>query len=359
MAEPKILTHCIYCTRPPDGEEHWLPRSLGAFKGNSLLKGRLCKECNTRLGRTIDQEFIRTGHTGLMRQLLGVAGRSGQSSANVFEYRATQLEKPIEADSASIVPGQLVPIQAVGRNPDGTLKAVQQRTLTIATTKGERLLVFPRGWAATQLRDAAAARGLLGGKVIRAHVAPPETATEFVAASLDAIQEVFGSGPIDVYQTSLDAPMSETEYWRVRFNLSREYLRAIVKLAFHYLLWTCPSIGGDESEFEGVRGFVSEGDGDESQFLQRHDCLVDRTGVKEGADRDCHMFVAYANDCELVVTLHLFSQPVGPQFPSFAARLGARPQTMRAGWLRGHIADYSVNVPGHAGELRELTGQSG
>lgn len=86
---------------------------------------------------------------------------------------------------------------------------------------------------------------------------------------------------------------------------------------------------------------------------------MDRTRVKEGADRDCHMFVAYANDCELVVTRHFFSQPVGPEFPSFAARLGARPQTMRAGWLRGHIADYSVNIPGHAGELRELTGQSG
>src|SRR5687768_6732146 len=103
MGDAKILTQCIYCTRPPDGEEHWLPRSLGAFKGNSLLKGRLCKDCNIRLGRTIDQEFIRTGHTGLTRQILGIVGRSGQPPANVFEYRASQLEKPIEAESASIV----------------------------------------------------------------------------------------------------------------------------------------------------------------------------------------------------------------------------------------------------------------
>ncbi len=359
MSDAKTLTRCIYCPRPPDGEEHWLPRSLGAFKGNSLLKGRLCKDCNIRLGRTIDQEFIRTGHTGLTRQLLGIAGRSGQPSANVFEYRASQLEKPIEAESASIVQGQLVPIQAIGRNADGTLKVVQQRTLTVSTTEGERLLVFPRGWTATQLRDAAEARGLLGGKVIQAHAAPPETASEFVAASLDAIREVFGSGPIDVYQTSVDAPSSETEYRRMRFNLSREYLRAVVKLAFHYLLWAYPTIGGDESEFGGVRGFVSEGNGDEREFLQRQDCLVDKSDLKNGADRDCHMFVAYANDNELLVTLHFFSQPVGPQFPSFAARLGARPPAMPAGWLRGHLADYSVNIPGHAGELRELTAKAG
>ena len=159
----------------------------------------------------------------MTRQILGIAGQSGQPSANVFEYKAAQLERPIEAVSASIVPGQLVPIQAVGRNPDGTLKSVQQRTLTITTTEGERVLVFPRAWGAKQLRAAAAAHGLLGGKVNRAHAAPPETAAEFVAASLDVIREVFGSGPSTSTRAKLDAPMGETEYRRVRFNLSRDY----------------------------------------------------------------------------------------------------------------------------------------
>jgi hypothetical protein len=190
----KILTHCIYCPGIPDGEEHWLPRSFGAFRGNSLLKGRICKECNVLFGHTLDQELIRTGHTGMTRQLLGISGRSGQPLTNVFEYKTAQLERPIEAESASIVPGQITPIQAVGQNPDGTLKSVQQRTLTIATPEGERILVFPRAWGAKQLHDAAAARDLLGGKVIRAHAAPPETASEFVANSLDVIRRSSGLG---------------------------------------------------------------------------------------------------------------------------------------------------------------------
>jgi hypothetical protein len=293
----------------------------------------------------------------MTRQLLGISGRSGQPSANVFEYKAAQLERPIEAESASIVPGQLTPIKAVGRNSDGTLKSVQQRTLTIATTEGERILVFPRAWGAKQLRDAAAARGLLGG-VIRAHAAPPETATEFIASSLDVVREAFGSGPVNIYQTRLDAPVGATEYRCVRFNISREYVRAIAKLAFHYFLWTCPWVGGDESEFDGIRRFVHDGDGDEREFLQRHECLVDRSGVKAGVDPDCHMFVAFANDRELLVTLHFFSQSAGPEFPSFCVRLGARPETLPSGWLRGHIAHYSEGIPGYAGELRELTGQS-
>lgn len=359
MPRAKTLTRCIYCPRPPDGDEHWLPRSFGAFRGNSLLKGRICADCNARLGRTLDQELIRTGHTGMMRQLLGISGRSGQPAANVFEYRAAQLERPIEAEAASIVAGQLIPTQAIGRNPDGTLKSVQQRTVTILATEGARVLVFPRAWGADQLRDAAAVRGLLGGKVIQAHVPRPETIEDFLAASLDAIREVFGSGPIDIYETQLDAPTGEIEYRLVRFNLSREYLRAIAKVAFHYFLWTCPSIGGDEPEFDGIRGFVSDGGGDHHDFLQRRECLVDRAGVADGAGPDCHMFCAFATEGEVLVTLHLFSQPAGPEFPSFAVRLGARPAVISATWLRGHIAHYSQGIPGHAGELRELTRQPG
>ena len=88
-------------------------------------------------------------------------------------------------------------------------------------------------------------------------------------------------------------------------------------------------------------------------------CLVDRTGAKDGVHPDCHRFVAFANDRELLVTVHFFSQRAGPEFPSFSARLGAKPEAMTAGWLRGHIARYCEGNPGHAGELRELTGQFG
>jgi hypothetical protein len=112
---------------------------------------------------------------------------------------------------------------------------------------------------------------------------------------------------------------------------------------------------GDESEFENIRGFVSENKGNVDEVIQRYDCLVDRTSVENGwSEHDCHMFVAYANDNELLVTVHFFSQSAGPQFPTFVARLGPRPPVIPAGWLRGHIADYAPNVPGHAGELREL-----
>jgi hypothetical protein len=64
---------------------------------------------------------------------------------------------------------------------------------------------------------------------------------------------VFDPGAIDACRTKMDAPIGETEYRRVRFNLSREYGRAIAELGFHYFLRACPWIGDDQSEFEGIQ----------------------------------------------------------------------------------------------------------
>ena len=360
MHDAKTLTRCIYCPRPPDGEEHWLPRSFGAFRGNSLLKGRLCTECNARLGRTLDQELIRTGHTGMTRQLLGISGRSGQPSANVFEYKAAQLEKPIEAESASIVPGQLIPIQAVGRNPDGTLKSVQQRTLTIATTEGERVLVFPRAWGAKQLRDAAAARDLLGGKVIRAHAAPPETAAEFVIASLDVIRAVFGSGPIDVYQTKLDAPMGETQYRRVRFNLSPRLLSRDRQGSVPRFPMDVP-----EDRRRRIR-------------IRRYQRICEQRGMESKTSSSNAMnasSTAPGSKMVLLPTPHVCGLPQRPR-AARAASISSRsprgrssqalvsswrrPQAIPVGWLRGHIAHGTARAfLAMPASFRDLTGQAG
>ena len=72
----KQISSCIYCPNQPDGREHWLTRGLGTFHGNTFLTGRICTLCNVDLGGTIDLELLRSGHTGMTRQVLGIAGRS-------------------------------------------------------------------------------------------------------------------------------------------------------------------------------------------------------------------------------------------------------------------------------------------
>ena len=310
----KQIESCIYCPNPPDGREHWLNRGLGTFHGNTFLTGRICTPCNVDFGGTIDLELLRSGHTGMTRQVLGIAGRSGHEKKNVFEYKASQLEPPVQVfhqDSGDWRPAFE---QAIAKNPDGTLRAIQSRALTVATAQGKQTMPFPTGWGEKQLRAAAAARGLLGGTLESAHVPPPETVEEFVAASRDILRAVFGPFEMDVYRSRLDGEVGPIEPTLVRFNLSPAFFRAVAKVGFHYFLWACPQIGGDEPEFSAIKSFVRNGVGEPSAFINVVDSQVDRIPAEEGPGNDCQRSVS------TLTSLH--------RFISFLRRLALRFQRL-------------------------------
>lgn len=354
-AEPtkKVIAHCIYCPNPPDGQEHWLNRSLGTFQGNTFLTGRICDECNKNFGRTLDLDFARSGHTGMIRQVLGIKGRSSHDAKNVFDYKASQVEPPIQLfhlDGDNLKP---VLQDAVGQNPDGTFKATQARSLTIETADGEQHeLRFPRGWGAEQLRKAAESRGLIGGRPVSAHVAPPETMEQFIESAKPLIREVFGPFNIEVRITRTDDPSAPIVQTLMRFNLGPEYRRALAKIAFHYFLWACPQIGGDEPEFADLIAYIRDGVGDVNDFVRRVDPLVTRTA--EGEGHVGHVLATVPLDAGLMVQAHFFSLKVGPTFPSFVVRLGAIPTSLPAGWRSVHAASYREGVEGHDGVLIDL-----
>ncbi len=351
----KVIASCVYCSNPPNGQEHWLNRSLGKFVGNTFLTGRICTPCNVKFGSTIDLEVARTAHTGVTRQLLGIEGRASHERKNVFEYKAAQTEPPVQV--FRVDDGNLKPVfqQAVGQNPDGTLISTQGRVLVIATEDGEQQLRFPRGWNEHQLRTAAEARGLLGGRPVSAHVAPPETVDEFKASAPPIIRAVFGPFNIPVYHSRLDGPIGPVEPTLLRFNLSPAYFRAVAKVAFHYFLWACPQIGGDESEFADLRTYIRDGIGEPPNFVRMSDSLVERTPAEDGIGKDANVFASAALDADLVVQVHFFSQPVGPAFPTFVVKLGPRPEAVPPNWRSVHVAAYTSDVTGHDGILRELS----
>ena len=224
----------------------------------------------------------------------------------------------------------------------------------IATEDGEQQLRFPRGWDAHQLRMAAETRGLLGGRPVSAHVPPPETVDEFVAASRDIVRAVFGPFEIDVYHSRLDGPVGPVEPTLLRFNLSPAFLRAVAKIAFHYFLWACPQIGGDEAEFSDLRAYIRDGVGEPTDFLYKSDSLVDRIPAEDGPGKDCHVFASASLGADLIVQVHFFSQPVGPAFPTFVVKLGRRPEALPADWRSVHVAAYTTGTVGHDGLERTL-----
>jgi hypothetical protein len=285
--------------------------------------------------------------------VLGIEGRASHERKNVFDYKASQKEPPVQVFRGE--DGNLKPVfeQAVGRNPDGTLIATQGRVLVIATADGEQQLRFPRGRASATL----------GGRNTRAAWRAPrvcpraaaQTVDEFVAASRDIIRAVFGPFEIDVYQSRLDGPVGPVEPTLLRFKLSPAFLRAVAKVAFHYFLWACPQIGGDEPEFSDLSAYIRDGVGDPTDFLYKSDSLVDRIPAEDRLGKDCHVFASASLGADLVVQIHFFSQPVGPAFPTFVVRLGRQPEALPPDWRSAHVAAYTTGIAGHDGILKELS----
>jgi hypothetical protein len=356
----KVIVTCIYCTSDPDGEEHWLNRSFGTFRGNTFLTERICTPCNEEFGRTIDQEVARTGHSGMFRQVLGIKGRSHHERKNVFDYKASQLEPPVQ--TFHVDGDELTEVfqDAVSLNPDGTLKAIESRVLVVEVAEGKlHTLRFPKAWGETQLRAAVESRGLQGARPVRAHVPAPETTAEFEATSTAAIRAVFGPFSINVETTDPDSPSAPVVPTLMRFNLSPEFLRGVAKIAFHYFMWACPRIGGDEPEFSSIKAFIRFGtvEGEVTDHIRKTQAsLVDRIPTDHGGAGDHgHVFASFlTEDHQLVVQVHFFSLNIGPSFPTFIVRLGPKPDALPAGWRTTHLAAYRSGIDGPDGVLKDV-----
>src|SRR5439155_20107954 len=74
-----IRMPCIYPGPHSDqmSVKHPVPYALGRFSGFALLRDRVCRACNTEIGKRIETQFLPAGPTGFFRWLLGVRGRGG------------------------------------------------------------------------------------------------------------------------------------------------------------------------------------------------------------------------------------------------------------------------------------------
>src|SRR5918996_674923 len=75
---------CIYCgCKGPFSQEHSLPRALGTFKGAPFFSDRICRDCNSKIGK-LEEQFGRSGSEAFFRQFLGIKGRGESIPVNPF-----------------------------------------------------------------------------------------------------------------------------------------------------------------------------------------------------------------------------------------------------------------------------------
>src|SRR6266566_456121 len=246
------MRRCIYCPNDNFTVEHPIPRALGTFRGARLLNEHLCEWSNRDLS-ALDAALVRLAPDALFRELAGVKGRSSHKPVSPFYY------DPLNPRA----------VRVLGKHPDapydvlweidpGTLKGREARQVVFR--QGDRTIpiALPDQNIAGFLKQAVQERGLQGAEVL-ALFGCQEVGDQEFSATLEAIRSVAkAGGPI---RSGRVKPGQKIQVWS-ELPVTREYFRAITKIAFHYVLAYVPGrvFTGHETAFDAAKRFIAAGE---------------------------------------------------------------------------------------------------
>ena len=348
---------CIYCQTEANSREHWIPRGFGAFRGHTPLLNQVCGDCNTHLGQ-LDQELIKTGPTGFQRALHGVQGRHGPSKVSPFHYKAMQADQPTKMMMPAL--GRQHQLLAeTYTDEEGRPSAQPIRQVVLKMPDGcMECVPFPRDWTVDQLRTAVSNRELESGTLEEIYLEDDEVVTDQEAPLALEIRtllsSVFGGGfrGLQVY----GGPGERTQNRLVmEAGISTLYLRAVAKVAFHYFLWACPILRGNEPAFTEIRAFISDGTGNWRNFVQLNAPqflpFLQRGSLPE---RTSHFFHSVLTCDEARAFVQFFVGPSELPLPA-RVRLAVNPLLTEGKDFACHQACYfdddADRADGHDGEL--------
>jgi hypothetical protein len=323
---PGPLPHsgCIYCGETDFTDEHWLPRSFGTF-GIELLTATLCATCNGELGRTVDEEFIRSGPEGVARAVLGIKGRH-DASANPAYYKAATTQ-PVRLNIVD--DGAELFMEPFHRDGKGGGKPARQIQVTSGGGQ-HRYMLLNLAWQPDTLRKMVATVGFREPQLTEIYCDPDE-----VDEARALLSPVFPGFTAQAYARDGESAQRQM---RGEFRLAAPYFRGLAKIAFHYAIAHAPWLRGDEPEFGLLRDFIRHGRGNPWFFVEDATGQFSFVPRNKTVRRWAHFLALDSDEMGVLVRLQLF---LGPGFPAFPwiVRLTTAPMT-RDPYRRGHVAVY-------------------
>lgn len=228
-----------------------------------LLENRLCTQCNNELGNRVETQFLRAGPTGFFRWLVGIQGRDGLPPSPF--YRGA---------------GGAEPIYVVGKAPDWPFEILLELEPGTENVCPLRQIIFDHPLLGNRvipilerfrnqpnkLREHLREEGLQSAKAI--YVFGTEDEIPWIQSLLINL----GQQPPQEW-TSIDTHQQRIELI-VLATITEIYLRAVAKIAFHYVLKMFPELTGLEREFDGIKEFIWQG-GQASQYvIRRNDQFI-------------------------------------------------------------------------------------
>lgn len=293
---------CIYC--PATGEqqlskEHVMLRGFGRFRGAESLLDRVCAECNNGF-HDIDDILVR--NYSLPLDLLGIAGRSGETRDNYFRRRFHRRPRRT----------------LVGRAPEGGTPFLEpirgtgmvryQSQAHIEPEDGEpwrRPLVSDGDFDELRnyLTDTKSRRARLRRVTFQVDGYDDAEAEDFQRRISAIWDELFPHALMEWDEPRNDKYLIDTAHV---IELSVRDCRAIAKISFHYLLQQFQDdITGLETEFASIREFLTTGQ-NYREFLGRQ-FHMERNSLHMDNDSVAHILTAQSRPRSILVRLQLFS----------------------------------------------------
>jgi hypothetical protein len=345
MEKVNKYDRCVYTT--PEGlcpgtsplhpKEHYLPAGLGNFKDDVRLKNFICCDCQNRFCKC-EEVFLRNGTEAFFRNILGVQGRKGHKSKNIFVeptlglppltvkgvHPNMQHELLWEMTSQSEA---LLMHQLVFKRPDGTLEHVPIREGKLL----QDLSRFGDAWRHWELLACIA------------------------SASHEAeLQAALGPALEGMHEAPIDAPESTKLEGEMKAQITLPYVQAISKIAFHFVLAQF-HFTGFESEFDDLKRFIYSGIGANRARIVEEIILPQLVSEEARLRQWSHVLTAEFNSDGFFSRMQFFA---GPRLKPFVWRvdLGANPSRVLPEMAQGLRFFYyeQPDPSGYSGGIEKL-----
>jgi hypothetical protein len=318
-------------------KEHYLPAGLGNFEGDIRLRDFICYDCQARFAQ-LEEVFLRNSTEAFFRKILGVQGRKNHSKKNIFMEPTLRLPPltvkamhpslqhellwEMKSDAEAFLMHQLV-----FRKADGQLIHIPIRAGRIQ----QDLQAQSPDWQEWQL-------------------------VACIAGDSDEeeLQTVIGGSLNEMPGAPLSVEEGQQIEGQMNASISLPYVRAIAKIAFHYVLATF-HFSGFEEEFDDLKRFIYLGVGEPLARIVDDVILPEVVPENARLKQWSHILTAEFNQDGFFARMHFFA---GPRLKPFTWRvaLGKNPSRVlpdRAiGWRYTYYDEPSKS--GYVGKAVEL-----
>jgi hypothetical protein len=204
---------------------------------------------------------------------------------------------------------------------------------------------------AEYLRQMLLEQGMEGAEIVTFFAGDEEGDAEYTAV-VKAIEAVADKGSVvSVKQGEAGHVVPGSS----ALDITRPHLRAVTKIAFHYILAHSDVLTGHEATFEAAKRFIVADEDFEGRIALIPEPIVAQLRQGYSLRQYGHFLQADVTYREIVVRAQFFVGPaVSP--PTWVVRFGANPSAVYTGSFgHGFILFNEPADDGHQGEVTELT----